>query len=454
MLLDLKSTEARVVQLQKALDEEDVKETARCAVQLSSRRAARVMARRDQRLIASALQMMDPVKAGRIAGYLPRDVGSEVLKTMPAEAAANLLKVIPSDHAIGLLNALDEDTRRPLIETFDGEERADWENRRDYAPGSVGAAMTTEFLTAHPDSTVEQALYTIASAPPEVEKSTYVYVVDDAQRLLGVASVRDLIRVPHGKAMADTMASKLFVARIDDRAVDAAVLLRNRRYTMLPVVDGDNTLVGVLTLDDAADILAQHVADQFSGIEGGAGDETFYTTPRGAVRRRLPWMAGNIFLNLLAVTVITRFEGTIAQVAALAAFLPMITDMGGNVGIQSLSVAIRSIALGDAQVSDYKKAVVKELVVGACNGIALGALFGGIALALRGHALLGVVAGVALGINVLVAGVVGGCLPFLIKRLGRDPAMMTGPLLTTITDVTGISIYLGLSTIFIARLVV
>jgi len=164
-------------------------------------------------------------------------------------------------------------------------------------------------------------------------------------------------------------------------------------------------------------------------------------------------MAGNVFLNLVAVAVITGFEETIAQVAILAAFLPMITDMGGNVGIQSLSVAIRSIALGEAHIRDVRKAMRKELIVGACNGVVLGALFGMIALAMRGQWLLGLVAGTALGINVVVAGVVGGCLPFLIKRLGKDPAMMTGPLLTTITDVTGITIYLGLSTLLLAGLV-
>jgi len=170
------------------------------------------------------------------------------------------------------------------------------------------------------------------------------------------------------------------------------------------------------------------------------------------VRKRLPWMMSNIFLNLGAVYVISSFESTLVQVAILAAFLPMITDMGGNVGIQALSVSIRSMALGEARLGDVWKAVRKETVIGMINGLALGLVFSIIAFAIQGNAILGLVAGVALGVNVLVAGLVGGTMPFLIKRMGQDPAMMTGPVLTTITDITGVTIYLGLSTVFLASL--
>lgn len=163
-------------------------------------------------------------------------------------------------------------------------------------------------------------------------------------------------------------------------------------------------------------------------------------------------MALNIFLNLGAVWIIAGFEATIAQVAILAAFLPMITDMGGNVGIQSLSVAIRNIALDDARLRDLRRAVRKEVVIGMINGLALGALFAVIAWMLEGNPWIGALAGVALGINVLLAGVVGGCLPFILKRMGRNPAMMTGPILTTITDITGVTIFLGLSTVFLTQM--
>ncbi|RQD72058.1 MAG: magnesium transporter, partial [Halanaerobium sp. MSAO_Bac5] len=189
-------------------------------------------------------------------------------------------------------------------------------------------------------------------------------------------------------------------------------------------------------------------------LSGVSGEESFFTRSRVSIKMRLPWMVGNIFLNLGAVAVISNFENTIAQVAILAAFLPMITDMGGNVGIQALSVSIRSLALGEVQIRDIKRAVVKEIKIGLVNGLVLGAVFAAVAYFLQRNLILGFVAGIALGINVLVAGVVGGSMPFIIKKLGKDPALMTGPFLTTITDITGVSIYLGLSTIFLFRLLV
>ncbi len=452
MLYDLRTIAKWVEQLKNAVDADDPNAAAQAAKQLSSRRVARELAGVDPVFIASVLKALEEVKAGRVTGYLPESVALAVLGSLSLDDASALLSAIPPDHALGLLQDMDEDLRTGLLERMNEEDRAEWEARRDYDADSAGAAMTTEFIVVNPGTRVEDALEALASAPPEIEKSSYVYVVDDGGHPLGVASIRDLVRASRKETIDKIMIGNLLVARTNDAARDAARLLRNRRYAMLPIVNENGVLAGVLTLDDAADILARDVADQFSGIGGDRGDENFFTRPMGAVKRRLPWMAGNVFLNLIAVAVITGFEDTIAQVAILAAFLPMITDMGGNVGIQSLSVAIRSIALGEAQIRDYSKAAVKELVVGAVNGLALGILFGVIAFAMRGRLLLGLVAGTALGINVIVAGVVGGCLPFLIKRLGKDPAMMTGPLLTTITDVTGVTIYLGLSTLFIMQL--
>ncbi len=452
MLLNIQAINEFAKQLGEAVQTGDLQAASANTMKLSSRRAARELTSAPPEAIAGILKSIEPMKAGRIAGYLPASKLMAVLEMSSPEDGIHLLSHIPPDHAGQFFRSITDEQRQPLFAQADPAKREEWEAAVDYSPETVGAVMTTDFLVISPDATVADALDTIASAPPEVEKSTYVYVLNEQDALCGVASVRDLIRASRTETVANVMKSDLIVVKTTDIAVDAAKMLRNRRFAMLPVIDGKGMLSGILTLDDAADILAIDVADQFSGMMGDIGDESFFTRPRGAIRRRLPWMAGNVFLNLLAVAVITGFEDTIAQVAILAAFLPMITDMGGNVGIQSLSVAIRSIALGEAQIRDVGKAVRKEFVVGIVNGVVLGALFGFIALALRGNWLLGLVAGAALGINVVVAGVVGGCLPFLIKRLGKDPAMLTGPLLTTITDVTGVTVYLGLSTLFLVAL--
>lgn len=316
----------------------------------------------------------------------------------------------------------------------------------------AGAFMSTRYLAVELGSTVGQIMEAIRSARAEISNTAYVYVIRSAGQLRGVISLRDLMMEKSKTLVDDVMVSDVFAVRTTDDASEAARRMRSRRLKMMPVVDDQDVLCGVITIDQAMDLLASEVADEFVSISAASPDESFFTPPRETVRRRLPWMASNIFLNLGAVWVISSFEDTLVQVAILAAFLPMITDMGGNVGIQALSVSIRSMALGEARLGDVWKAIHKETVVGLINGLALGLLFSIVAFAIQGNVILGIVAGVALGANVLVAGLVGGTLPFLIKRFGKDPAMMTGPVLTTITDITGVTIYLGLSTVFLASL--
>ncbi len=200
--------------------------------------------------------------------------------------------------------------------------------------------------------------------------------------------MKDLLRTDPGKPITEIASKDIVVVHVNDHAIDAAQLLRNRRYQMMPVTDDANVLVGVLLLDDAIDILSENLADQFVHMGAASVDESFYTTPVNSAKKRLPWMAGNVFLNLGAVAVIASYEATIEAVAALAIFLPMITDMGGNVGIQALSVSIRSLALGEVRISQYLKAAHKEIIVGLINGLALGSLFTVIAILLQGNPVL------------------------------------------------------------------
>jgi len=430
-----------------ALEEGRPADAALVAPRLSSARVAKILREAPRNQVVPCLLAMDRDKAGRVLGQFPPDFAGELL-TESDGSASHLFAQIPVDHAADILGVLEPEKAQQLVATCPPEQRQNLSRLSGYKRDTAGSVMNPHFLAVEPGQTIGQVLDALRSAPPEVERTSYIYVLGGNGRLEGVISVKDLVRTPPHTRVEDAMATEIVAVNVADPAVDAAKLLRNRRFTILPVVDDRNALVGVLTFDDAMDILTEDVADQFAPL--GASEESFFTPPLSAVRRRLPWMAGNIFLNLGAVAVITGFEDTIARVAILAAFLPMITDMGGNVGIQSLSVAIRSIALGEVRLRDFARATRKEVTIGLVNGAALGALFAVVAWLWQGDPMIGVIAGIALGINVLLAGVVGGVLPFLIKRLGRDPAMMTGPLLTTITDITGVTIYLGLATLFLA----
>lgn len=452
MILELETLKSYVAEMLEALDENNYLKASEYAQKLSAARVANILTEVPREKVVPCLEEMPPNRSGLIMSYFPTEVAEEILAEMRVDDATRLVSNIPVDRAADIVALMPDELANEILSKLTPQVQGIIRDLMHFEPGTAGAAMTSYFLAVKTGSTVKETLDAIHYAPSHIESRSYVYIVNGNGKPLGVISVKDLIRSAPDESVEKIMETGLVAVRTDDSAIEAAKILRNRRLQMMPVLDDAEKIVGVIILDDAIDILTHNVADQFVLIGGGSVDESFFTPPVQSVKKRLPWMAANIFLNLGAVAVITSFEDTIAQVAALAVFLPMITDMGGNVGIQSLSVSIRSIALGEVRLAEYWKAVRKEIIVGLINGLALGVLFTVVALVLRGDPVLGLVAGTALAVNVFVAGVVGGTLPFLIKKLGKDPAMMTGPVLTTITDITGVSIYLGLSTIFLTSL--
>lgn len=440
------------IELAQALQEHRLEDARAVSKELSPARVASVLTEAPQEVILPLLRLLDRRTAGRVVGAMLAEFAVAVVTQLETRELADVFGAIPTDEAAAIYRLLPKHDQERLRSVLDDETVEVMSGLAKYPLGTAGAVMTTGFVAIELPATVGEVITLIQYAPPRYERTFYVYIVTQDGKLRGVVSLRDLVRYNPQQPVEQAMARRVVAVRVNEPAVEAARHMRNRRLLMLPVLDEQDALVGVITFDDAMEVLAQEATSSVVRVGGGSPDESFFTPPLGAVRHRLPWMTLNVFFNLGAVAIISSFENTIAQVAILAAFLPMITDMGGNVGIQALSVAIRSIALGEVRIRDFWKAARKEVVIGLVNGVALGALFGVIALLVRGNPLIGVIAGVALGCNVLVAGVVGGTIPFLVKRLGKDPAMMTGPVLTTITDITGVSIYLGLSTIFLFRI--
>ncbi len=427
----------------------DFKKAASIARLLSPGRMAAMLTSAGAGNAAECLKMMGRETAGRVIASMPPEFSITVLMDMPEKERMSMLNNVPPDNIGDILGGMSDEDRENIVPKLEKKIRAHAQKIEKYPRDSVGRMMSPYFLSAGGERTIAETLEAILSAPSIIDRRPYVYVLDKSNKPIGVVSTKDLLRVDKSRKLKDVMNADIVAVNVTDQADEAARIIQNRRLMILPVVGENGFIDGVLTFDDAMKILSGDALNLMS-FPAGIQEESFFTPPSRAIKKRLPWMVVNVFLNMGAVAVITGFETTIATVAILAAFIPMITDMGGNVGIQSLSVAIRSIALGEAKLGNFKKLVSKEAVIGMVNGFSLGVLFGFIAFSLKGNPYLGLLAGVALGINVLIAGVIGGTLPFLIKALGRDPAMMTGPFLTTVTDITGVSIYLGLSTIFLS----
>lgn len=453
MLLDNTRLQRDIAELKENLEKGQIDKAVKLAESLSNRRLVDIIVSAPEETVIPFLKGLRWQRAARVAAWLPEELTLDLMENLTPAEQQEFISRLDSDELTDLLDHLPEEERQKYIGLFLPDQQEEVKQLAEYVPDSVGGHMEKEYLTIHQDQTARDALEKMRQArQQQIDNIGYIYVIDESGGLKGVASSQMLAFADRDAAMKDFMITRLQVARVDEEAVEAARVLRYRRYKMLPVLDKEDRLVGVLTLDTAIDLLAEEMTGDFVSFAGTSEEESFFTSPRKAIKMRLPWMVGNIFLNLGAVAVISSFEDTIAQIAILAAFLPMITDMGGNVGIQALSVSIRSMALGEVQPGEVAIELKKEALIGLFNGAVLGGLFALLAFLLERNPLIGLVAGMALGINVLVAGIVGGTLPFIIKKLGRDPAMMTGPFLTTITDITGVSIYLGLSALLLLQI--
>lgn len=316
-----------------------------------------------------------------------------------------------------------------------------------YAPDTAGGIMGAEFIAVAENLQVGEAIEKIRASSPRDGKATYVYVVDNENRLKGVLFLRDLVFSPANKTLQELIRSEIVTVPAEMDREEVVRLFQKYRLLALPVVDSARHLLGTIVASDIPRVIEEEATEDILKVAGiGGGEESFKTPFTGSIKRRLPWLILNIFLDCLAVSVIAYFEKTLQEVIALAVILPIISDMGGNVGIQTVSLAVRELATGEISFNDFWKIVGRELGVGFFNGFVLGMVLCGIGYFWKGNIVLGLVAGLALWVNTIIAGIVGAALPLIIKRRGLDPATASGALLTTVTDLSGFFLTLSLAT--------
>ena len=431
------------------LKENKIDQAAKMSKKFTPYRLTGVLGDFPLEIIEEFIQKIDPELSADILNQFPEEFAGNIIMFMENEDLFPIIKKMTGDELVDFFPHLTEQKIKAITEFLPQNIKEEIDYLSRYEEDLVGAYMEQDFISVNSDETVGNVFNIVKEAPADIEHTDYIYVIDENKKLRGVVSLKDLMFSNREKGIDKIMQKDLITVTPSDDALETAHRLRSRRLNMLPVVDKRGVIRGIITIEKAVNLLSENIAEDMVAFSGSSREESFFTRSAESIKLRLPWMAANIFLNLGAVSVISNFEDTIAQIAILAAFLPMITDMGGNVGIQALSVSIRSLALGEAQLRDVARALKKEIKIGLVNGIVLGLIFASLAYVFQSNFVLAFVAGAALGVNVLVAGAIGGTMPFLIKKIGRDPAMMTGPVLTTITDITGVSIYLGLSTLFL-----
>ena len=329
-----------------------------------------------------------------------------------------------------------------VLELMGKKEGGRVENLLEYAEQTAGRIMNPNVFALSEDMTVAEAIQAIQGSR-DVEMVFYLYVVDVRRHLVGVVSLRRLLLVSPDTPLKRIMTADVIAVRVDTDQEEVARQVASYNLLAIPVVDEENKLVGVITVDDVIDVIKDEATEDIYRLAGVASDERVFTPPRESLKKRMPWLMVNLATAFLAASVVKLFEGTISQMTALAVFMPIVAGMGGNAATQTLTVIVRGIALGELTWGNTRKALIKEGLVGIGNGLATGVVAALGAWALQGNPMLGIVLGMAMVINMFVAATAGTLIPLTLRALKVDPALASSVFITTLTDVFGFLSFLG-----------
>jgi len=388
---------------------------------------------------------------GRLAMEALSEIGAEsgapLLATRPAEEIARLAQEIESDDAAALIDHLPEEMSAAVLDLMRPKESQVVEHLLEYDERTAGRIMNPSVFALSEDMTVGEAITEIQSSR-DVEMVFYLYVVDERRHLVGVVSLRRLLLVAPETPLKRIMTADLISARVEMDQEEVARQVAAYNLLAIPVVDEENKLVGIITVDDVIDVIKDEATEDIYRLAGVTGDERVFTPARESLRKRLPWLGVNLATAFLAASVVGLFTGTIDALPILAVFMPIVAGMGGNAATQTLTVIVRGIALGELTWGNSRKALMKEALVGIGNGLALGLVAALVAWGTRGDPVLGIVLGTAMVINLFVAATAGVLIPLGLRAANVDPALASSVFITTLTDVFGFLSFLGLATIF------
>lgn len=421
------------------LEEMRPAEAATVLEQLSDAALGRVVPAMDAETLSSAIEYASPITR------------SEIVRHLTADALTEAMEAIPDDLAADVMGDLDDASAAALMESLSDERREELEHLLPYGPETAGGLMTGQVLTVAPTLTAGEAITQLRESDADASKPFYLYVTDADRQLRGVVNVRALITASPSTPVLDLMASDVISVEAQTDQEDAARILQRHNLLALPVVDPHGHLLGTITVDDLIDVIEEEATEDFYRLALVHEDENL----RGvwaSVRNRLPWLSVNTVTALSAAAVVAAFEGTLERVAILAAFLPVIGGQGGNAGIQTLTVVVRSLALGRITIRDTREVLWHELRVGLLLGLAVGLMVTLVAWGWRGNPWLGLVILIALWVNITVGAIAGVAIPMALQRLKQDPALSGGIWLMAATDLSGFFAFLGTATFLISRL--
>lgn len=373
-----------------------------------------------------------------------------LLEQLDTALAARILGEMSPDDAADALDSLEEERRNKLLRRLKHEDAALLRRLMRFDPDSAGGVMTTECLVLDHRLSADQAIAFIRKEIGDKEIPYYTYLVDENDRLIGVPSLRDILLCKPGTMLKDLVRDKNLIAvHFDVDKEEVAHELRHYNFLALPVIDYDGKFLGVVTHDDVMDIIHEEASEDMLGMVGAGQDESVDTPWKSSMVKRLPWLCINMVNSGISAWVVHLFEGTIAEMAILAALMPMVANQSGNTGQQSLAVIIRQLAMERFDRKRIWFAILREAKLGLANGLIISLLVLLLVFAVTHKLALAQVMALALGTNMVLGAVAGASIPLILKELGRDPAQASSIFLTAITDSAGFLIFLGLATVML-----
>lgn len=371
-----------------------------------------------------------------------------LLKEMKPSYVAEMLAEMYTDNAVDTLKQLDRQDVAKYLSIMSKESAAEIKNLLHYEDETAGAIMTTEYVAIESQQTVGSAMRLLKEEASKAETIYYVFVKDANDFLVGVISLRDLIVNDDDMLISDIMNERVISVKVGDDQQDVARTMRDYDFLAIPVTDYDGRLLGIVTVDDIIDVMDEEATSDYSGLAGVDVDEVT-ENPFKAAAKRLPWLITLLFLGMSTATLIGRYEELVSEASILAVFISLITGTAGNAGTQSLAVAVRRLAVQDDE-RGFMSLIIGEVLTGLITGFVTGVTIFLIVGIWKQNFMLGFVIGMAMLCAITVANLAGSLIPMVMDKLGFDPAVASGPFITTLSDLTSVLIYFNIASLFMS----
>ncbi|RDY67320.1 MULTISPECIES: magnesium transporter [Halobacillus] len=414
---------------------------------------ARIFEDLDKEIRMQIYTYLSPEEVADVMEHIDYDEIEPFFTEMEPTFAAQVFAEMSTDDAVDILNELDKDKVASFLTIMDDDAADEIKDLLHYEEKTAGSIMTTEFVVVKAGMTIKEAMVHLRTEAPDAETIYYTYVINEDKRLVGVISLRDLIISEEEWLISDVMNERVVSVSVGEDQEEVARMVRDYDFLALPVVDFQDHLLGIITVDDIMDVMEEEASDDYSKLAAVSDVDSPDDNAFASAKKRLPWLVILLFLGSLTASLIGRFEDTLDQVAILAIFIPLIAGMAGNTGTQALAVAVRGIATGEIEKQGKWKMMMREAGTGIITGLSCGVLITLIVYIWHENFFLGVLVGLSIFMTLVVATLAGSLVPLLMHRLKIDPAVASGPFITTVNDLISILIYFGLATAFMNLLI-